>query len=125
MGTKSGVETLYRDLTSKNHTASYIHGGMSQQERSLRMKEFKAGASRIMIATDLLARGIDVQDVSVVINYDIPFNKENYIHRIGRSGRYGRKGVAINLVTQNDSQMVHDLEEFYHTKVEELPADLG
>jgi len=125
VNTKSGVETLYRDLTSKNHTASYIHGGMSQQERSLRMKEFKAGASRIMISTDLLARGIDVQDVSVVINFDLPYEKENYIHRIGRSGRYGRKGVAINLLTQKDAHVLRNLEEFYRTKVDELPGDLA
>src|SRR5690606_40138568 len=63
------------------------------------MKEFRSGSSRVLIATDLLARGIDVQQVSLVINYDLPANKENYIHRIGRGGRFGRKGVAINFVT--------------------------
>ena len=61
------------------------------------MKEFRSGSSRVLITTDLLARGIDVQQVSLVINYDLPTNRENYIHRIGRSGRFGRKGVAINV----------------------------
>ena len=66
------------------------------------VKEFRSGSSRVLIATDLLARGIDVQQVSLVINYDLPANRENYIHRIGRGGRFGRKGVAINFVTADD-----------------------
>lgn len=70
------------------------------------MKKFRAGASRVLITTDLLARGIDVHHVSLVINYDLPRIRENYIHRIGRSGRYGRKGVAINFVTERD---IHDM----------------
>jgi translation initiation factor 4A len=123
--TQKQVERLFHELTAQNFTVSYIHGGMDQAERSLRMKEFKLGASRIMISTDLLARGIDVQDVSVVINYDLPFEKENYIHRIGRSGRYGRKGVAINFVTADDVRTLRDIEEFYTTMVEELPSDLS
>jgi translation initiation factor 4A len=64
------------------------------------MREFRSGSSRVLITTDLLARGIDVQQVSLVINYDLPTNRENYIHRIGRSGRFGRKGVSINFITQ-------------------------
>lgn len=123
--TQVTVERLFRDLTERDFTVSYIHGGMDQQERALRMKEFKAGASRIMISTDLLARGIDVQDVSVVINYDLPFDQENYIHRIGRSGRFGRKGIAINFVTNNDVHILRGLEEFYSTVIEELPSDLA
>ena len=72
---------------------------MTQQERSNIMKEFRSGASRVLITTDLLARGIDVQQVSLVINYDLPTNRENYIHRIGRSGRFGRKGVGMLIVS--------------------------
>merc|ERR1712096_497567 len=75
--------------------------------------------------TDLLARGIDVQQVSLVINYDLPRNLENYIHRIGRSGRFGRKGVAINFVTQDDSRSLRELEQFYNTQIEEMPADVA
>ena len=70
---------------------------MEQRQREVLMKEFRSGSSRVLITTDLLARGIDVQQVSLVINYDLPTNRENYIHRIGRSGRFGRQGVAINV----------------------------
>jgi len=117
-------EDLYHDLTYKGFTVSLIHGGMSSDERSLTMKQFKSGSSRIMISTDLLARGIDCQEVSVVINYDLPFDMENYIHRIGRSGRFGRKGVAINFATNRDAHVIRDLQSFYNTKIEELPMDL-
>ncbi len=87
------------------------HGEMDQKERELIMKEFRAGASRVLITTDMLARGIDVQQVSLVINYDLPLNRESYIHRIGRSGRFGRKGVAINFLTQRDTPLLKDIEE--------------
>lgn len=117
-------EDLYHDLTYKGFTVSLIHGGMSSDERSLTMKQFKSGSSRIMISTDLLARGIDCQEVSVVINYDLPFDMENYIHRIGRSGRFGRKGVAINFATNRDAHVIRDLQSFYKTNIEELPMDL-
>ena len=89
------------------------------------MNEFRSGSSRILIATDLLARGIDVQQVSLVINYDLPANKENYIHRIGRGGRFGRKGVAINFVTDEDVGMMREIEKFYSTQIEEMPANIG
>jgi len=83
---------------------------MDQKQREILMKEFRTGTSRVLITTDLLARGIDVQQVSLVINYDLPTNRENYIHRIGRGGRFGRKGVAINFVTTNDVAMLRDIE---------------
>lgn len=74
-----------------------MHGEMPQKERDTIMSEFRAGESRVLITTDVWARGLDVQQVSLVINYDLPSNRENYIHRIGRSGRFGRKGVAVNV----------------------------
>jgi translation initiation factor 4A len=80
---------------------------MEQKQREVLMKEFRSGSSRVLITTDLLARGIDVQQVSLVINYDLP---TNYIHRIGRGGRFGRKGVAINFVTTDDVRMLRDIE---------------
>lgn len=83
---------------------------MEQKQREVLMKEFRTGSTRVLITTDLLARGIDVQQVSLVINYDLPTNRENYIHRIGRGGRFGRKGVAINFVTTNDVAMLRDIE---------------
>ena len=87
------------------------------------MAEFRNGSSRILISTDLLSRGIDIQQVSLVINYDIPNNIESYIHRIGRSGRYGRKGTSINFLTRYDIKKMKDIEEYYHTIIEELPEN--
>merc|ERR1711876_48092 len=98
---------------------------MEQKERDVIMREFRSGSSRVLITTDLLARGIDVQQVSLVINYDLPSNRENYIHRIGRSGRFGRKGVAINFVTDEDVRTLRGIEQFYNTKVEEMPMDVA
>ncbi|PWA14783.1 hypothetical protein CCH79_00014475 [Gambusia affinis] len=101
------------------------HGDMDQKERDLIMREFRSGSSRVLITTDLLARGIDVQQVSLVINYDLPTNRENYIHRIGRGGRFGRKGVAINMVTEDDKRTLRDIETFYNTTVEEMPMNVA
>lgn len=98
---------------------------MSQTDRTNVMKEFRSGASRVLITTDLLARGIDVQQVSLVINYDLPTNRENYIHRIGRGGRFGRKGVAINFLTADDMPMHREIEKFYNTQVDEMPMDIA
>src|SRR5580658_1352516 len=97
---------------------------MEQKQREVLMKEFRSGSSRVLIATDLLARGIDVQQVSLVINYDLPGNRENYIHRIGRSGRFGRKGVAINFVTADDVRAMREIEAFYNTTIEEMPMNI-
>ena len=80
-------------------------------ERKSVMKEFRDGELRVIIATDIISRGIDVQQVSLVINYDLPSNRENYIHRIGRSGRFGRKGVAINFVTTDDVRTLREIEQ--------------
>ena len=87
------------------------------------MDNFRNGSCRVLISTDLLARGIDVQQVSMVINYDIPNNIESYIHRIGRSGRFGRKGVSINFATYYDIKKLHEIEQYYSTHIEELPQD--
>ena len=122
--TRRRVEELTQALKEKTFTVSMTHGEMDQKDREMIMKEFRAGASRVLITTDMLARGIDVQQVSLVINYDLPLNRESYIHRIGRSGRFGRKGVAINSVTQRDTPLMKDIEEFYKTAIEEMPADV-
>jgi translation initiation factor 4A len=89
------------------------------------MKEFRTGSSRVLITTDLLARGIDVQQVSLVINYELPRDKESYIHRIGRTGRLGKKGMAINFVTPREAKEMMSIMEFYNTQIEEMPTDLG
>ncbi|EGW34699.1 ATP-dependent RNA helicase eIF4A [Spathaspora passalidarum NRRL Y-27907] len=123
--TRSKVEFLTNKLKENKFTVSAIHADLPQADRDTIMKEFRSGSSRILISTDLLARGIDVQQVSLVINYDLPANKENYIHRIGRGGRFGRKGIAINFVTDRDVGMMRDIEKFYSTQIEEMPADVG
>ena len=88
------------------------------------MNEFKGGQTRILLSTDLLSRGIDIQQLSLVINFDLPRSKETYIHRIGRSGRYGRKGVAINFVTERDLENLEGIKKFYNTKIEEMPQNI-
>ncbi|EZG55330.1 ATP-dependent RNA helicase eIF4A [Gregarina niphandrodes] len=111
-------------MIDDQHTVSRIHGEMPQGERELIMKEFRSGSSRVLITTDLLARGIDVQQVSLVVNYDLPASVENYIHRIGRSGRFGKKGVAINFVVPNDVDHLKYIETYYNTQIEVLPSDI-
>jgi len=122
---KSTAQWLSDMLTQRDFTVSVLHGDMQQTERSLTMREFRSGSSRVLISTDLIARGIDVQQVSLVINYDLPTNLQNYIHRVGRSGRFGRKGVSINLITDAAVQDLRAIEQHYNTKVDELPNDLG
>jgi len=123
--TRRKVDWLTNRMREKEHTVSAMHGDMDQKEREVIMKEFRSGSSRVLITTDLLARGIDVQQVSLVINYDLPTNRENYIHRIGRGGRFGRKGVAINFVTDEDSRTLKDIEEFYNTQIVEMPSNVA
>jgi len=125
VNTRQKVDWLTRKLGERDHTVSSLHGDMEQKERDLIMREFRTGSSRVLITTDLLARGIDIQQVSLVINYDLPPNRENYIHRIGRGGRFGRKGVAINFLTPEDLSKMKEIETFYNTKVEEMPMDVA
>lgn len=89
------------------------------------MSEFRNGNSRVLITTDLWGRGLDVQQVSLVINYDLPVNRELYIHRIGRSGRFGRKGVAINFVKSDDLRILKDIEQYYATQIDEMPNNVS
>tara|TARA_B100000787_G_scaffold127011_1_gene96116 strand:- start:460 stop:1614 length:1155 start_codon:yes stop_codon:yes gene_type:complete len=115
------VDIISNKLNNDNFTVACIHGNMNQQERNSVIKDFRDGKSRVLISTDLLSRGIDIQQISIVINYDIPKNVDSYIHRIGRSGRYGRKGVAINFVTNNDREQLSSIEKYYNTDIPELP----
>lgn len=118
------VDELTRRLSDNDFTCTSIHGDMDQEERNTIMKKFRDGASRVLISTDLLSRGIDIQQVSIVINYDIPNNVDSYLHRIGRSGRFGRKGTAVNFVTYYDIKKMHEIEKFYSTEIKELPANI-
>ena len=124
VNTKKKIMWLKKRLEESEYVIACIHGDMDQQERNEIMYNFRNGNCRILITTNLLSRGIDIQQISLVINYDLPNDKESYIHRIGRSGRFGRKGVAVNFVTNRDVRTLRDLESFYQTHVEELPANL-
>jgi len=119
------AEQLAKKMSESGFTLECIHGEMDVAERKKRMDDFRAGNVRVLISTDLLARGIDVQQVSVVVNFELPTNRENYIHRIGRSGRFGRKGMAINLVTGDEVAMMADIEKYYSTTIPALPENLG
>lgn len=166
------MDWLTESMHARDFTVSAMHGDMDQREREVIMRQFRTGSSRVLITTDLLARGIDVQQVSCVINYDLPTNRENYIHRyvfvlefthfeylfcsnylvqtehknfanhfrktrmyksiyfnllfrIGRGGRFGRKGIAINFVTESDKRALKDIEDFYHTTITEMPSDVA
>ena len=125
INSKNKLMDIYTNLTKENFPVTYIHGELSTNERKEVMENFRSGHSRILLSTDLLSRGIDVQQLSLVINFDLPKSKETYIHRIGRSGRYGRKGVSINLVTDRDINYMKEIETFYDTKIEEMPQNIN
>ena len=100
-----------------------IHGGLTQDERNSVMQDFRDGKIRTLVSTDLTSRGIDVQAVSLVLNYELPLDKYQYLHRIGRSGRYGRKGLAISLIDENEISTLKNIESFYQTIIQELPEN--
>jgi len=119
------AEWLSDKMTAAGFPITCIHGDMEPRDRMERMVDFRKGTARILISTDLLARGIDVQQVSLVINYELPTQMDNYIHRIGRSGRYGRKGTAINLLCGAEVSMMDELKNHYSITVDNLPEDLS
>ena len=122
--TRKKVEWLARKMQQNNFSVSYMHGDMAQAERDEIMRGFREGKSRVLITTDLWARGLDVEQVNLVLNYDIPVSREQYIHRIGRSGRFGRKGIAINLVKKDELRVLKDIEQFYSTTIAEMPMNI-
>ena len=117
------VDDLYDAMKHDEFPVERLHGGLDESDRKQIYSTFKNGSCRVLIATDLLARGIDVQQVSIVINFDIPKNIHTYLHRIGRSGRWGRKGVGINFITRRDVQKLKEIEEFYSTEIKEFPQN--
>jgi translation initiation factor 4A len=122
---KKGVETLTEEMRKKGHMVSCIHSDLPMSERAKVMNEFRSGVTRVLISTDLTARGIDVYQVSIVVNYDLPTQKETYIHRIGRSGRFGKKGNAINFILPEEKEQLDSIMKFYDTTIEQLPQDLS
>jgi len=124
VNSKRKADYLKDQLEAENHVVSVIHASKTQTQRDETMKDFRLGNSRVLIATDIIARGIDVQQVEVVINYDIPKYVETYIHRIGRSGRFGRKGIAINLVTEEEFEKLTKIQNHYRTEITPLPENI-
>lgn len=116
------VADLHEAMTVDGYPVCCIHSGMEKQQRDESYKDFTNGKFRVLISSDLTARGIDVQQVSTVINFDIPKNIHVYLHRIGRSGRWGRKGISINFVTKRDFRKIKEIEAYYKTEIKELPA---
>lgn len=123
--TKRKVDWLSEKLIEQNFTVVAMHGDMQQRERDAITTDFRNGGARVLITTDVWARGLDVQQVSLVINYDLPNSRELYIHRIGRSGRFGRNGVAINFVRNDDIKILRDIEQYYSTQIDEMPMHVN
>ena len=117
--TKDQVDMVCNRLDGLGYPCNKIHGGMEQDDRLSAMKRFKRGEYRYLIATDVAARGIDVENISLVVNFDIPLDEENYVHRTGRAGRAGQKGRAITFVTPRQTRYLHDIEKLIGFKIEE------
>lgn len=116
------VEDLHEAMITDGFPVCCIHSNMDKHERDKVFEGFRNGGSRVLISTDITCRGIDVQQVSLVINFDLPNNIHNYLHRIGRTGRWGRKGISINFITRRDRNLMKSIETYYSTQIEELPS---
>ena len=119
------VDILYNSLIEENYPVTLIHSNLDKLQRQENYKKFVNGEYRVLISTNLTSRGIDVQQVSTVINFDMPKSQHTYLHRIGRSGRWGRKGLGISFVSDYDSYLVKDFEKYYTTTISELPEDIS
>jgi translation initiation factor 4A len=118
------VQDLYEAMKEDDFSVCRIHSGMDKEERATSFEDFRVGRSRVLISSNVTARGIDIQQVSVVVNFDIPKCVNIYLHRIGRSGRWGRKGVGINLITRRDVPKLKEIEQHYATQISEMPGNL-
>lgn len=121
---KNRVIDLFEAMQKDGFPVCCIHSDMSAEDRNNSFDKFKIGEARVLLSTNVTARGIDVQQVSVVINFDIPRCEHTYLHRIGRSGRWGRKGVGINFINRRDIFKMKEFEEYYNCEINELPANL-
>ena len=119
------VEDLYQAMCEDEFPVCRIHSNMDKIDRDKAFNEFRSGSSRVLISSNVTSRGIDIQQVSVVINFDLPKCVHNYLHRIGRSGRWGRKGVGINFITKRDVGVLKNIEHHYSTEIQEMPAELS
>jgi ATP-dependent RNA helicase RhlE len=118
--TKHGADRIARNLKKKNIRASAIHGDKSQNQRQKSLKSFKDSEIRVLVATDIAARGIDIDKLSYVLNYDIPNESETYVHRIGRCGRAGETGVSISICEPEENEYVRDIEKLIKQKIQEV-----
>ncbi|MCC3358509.1 DEAD/DEAH box helicase [Bacillus sp. REN16] len=118
--TQQGVDELYRKLEKANYSCDKLHGNMIQEDRFAVMDDFKKGKFRYLVATDIAARGIDVENISLVISFDVPQDKERYVHRIGRTGRAGKTGKAITFATSNEENIVKEIEEYIGEKISRI-----
>jgi translation initiation factor 4A len=118
------VSDLYEAMKEDEFPVCCIHSGMDKHDRDAAFNEFRVGKSRVLISSNVTSRGIDIQQVSTVINFDIPKCIHNYLHRIGRSGRWGRKGVGINFVTRRDITKLKEIEAHYNCQIKEMPSNL-
>lgn len=119
------VADLYEAMKEDEFPVCCIHSNMDKTAREAAFNDFRVGTSRVLISSNVTARGIDIQQVNIVINFDLPKCVHTYLHRIGRSGRWGRKGVGINFITRRDLNLLKDIENHYVCKIEEMPADVG
>jgi len=119
------VSDLYEAMKEDEFPVCCIHSGMDSAARAVAFNQFKTGVNRVLISSNVTARGIDIQQVSVVINFDVPKCVHTYLHRIGRSGRWGRKGTGLNFVTRRDFGKMKEIESHYNTQIREMPGDLG
>ena len=119
------VADLQEAMEADGYPACCIHSGMDKEARVQSYKDFKSGKYRVLISSNVTARGIDIQQVSTVINFDVPIDVHTYLHRIGRSGRWGRKGVGINFVTMRDFRKIKEIEGYYNTQIKELPTSFA
>ena len=121
--TKHGSDRIAKKLKTDGHSVAVLHGNRSQNQRIEALAGFKSGKYEVMVATDIAARGIDVAGVTHVINYDIPTNPEDYVHRIGRTGRAQREGDAFTLITGEDHEAARDVERYLGAKIERLQIE--
>ena len=117
------VMDLYEAMKEDGFPVCCIHSNMDKFERERSFKEFRNGTARVLISSNVTSRGIDIQQVSVVINFDLPRDVHSYLHRIGRSGRWGRKGTGITFITRRDIIKMKEIETYYNTQIEELPGN--
>ena len=119
------VQELYDKMVEDNYSVCQIHSNMDKEDRINNFEKFSKGICRVLLSSNLTARGIDIQQVSTVINFDLPKDINTYLHRIGRSGRWGRKGMSINFITNYDLKKMREIEKFYNIEIKEFPEDFA